>query len=191
MFYQTFLQHFSGACVVATVGTVCLNLQNIAWGPLILHYPWCGFLVFIPASFIYHELLLYHLGCRDMFCYWVVWLRYYWHGSGRPPRCNYFLCLIVLKIVRLGHNIFSVGSNIWRSNSLVFYPELVDKGVTFSASVTAGRWLCWSRCHLDVISDSRGYFEIILSVSPGHVAKYPSLIYWIRVRLVGQQRIWW
>ena len=42
-----------------------------------------------------------------------------------------------------------------------------------------------------VISNSGRYFEIIFSVSPGHVDNDPSLIYWSRVRLVGQQRILW
>ena len=71
----------------------------------------------------------------------------------------------------------------------MFSPDLVDKGVTFAASAAAGRCFCWSRCPFDVISDSGRYFEIILSVSPGHVEKDPSLIAWSRVRLVGQQRI--
>ena len=72
-------------------------------------------------------------------------------------------------------------------------PDLVDKGVTFaaddSADAAAGHFLCWSRCPFYVISDSGINFEISFSISPGHVEKDPSLIAWIRVRLVGKQRI--
>ena len=71
----------------------------------------------------------------------------------------------------------------------MFYPDFVDKGVTFAADADAGRCFCWSRCPFDVIYDSGRYFEISFSVSPGHVEKDPSWIAWIRVRLVGQQRI--
>ena len=84
---------------------------------------------------------------------------------------------------------FSVGSNSWRSTSLVSSPDLVGKGVTFSADAAAGCSFCWSRCPFDVIYDSGKYFEISFSVSPRHVEKDPSLIAWIRVRLVGQKRI--
>ena len=70
--------------------------------------------------------------------------------------------------------------------SLVFYPALVDKGVTFAATDAAGSCFCWSRRPFAVISDSGRYFEISLSVSPGHVENYPSLIAWSRVCLVGQ-----
>ena len=58
----------------------------------------------------------------------------------------------------------------------MFYPDLVDTGVTFSAADAAGRCLCWSRCPFDVIYDSGKYFEISFSVSPGHVENDPSLI---------------
>ena len=68
---------------------------------------------------------------------------------------------------------------------------LVDKGVSFAAVDAAGRCFFWSRCLVSVISDSRRFFEISLSVGPGHVEKDPSLIAWIRVRLIGQQRIRW
>ena len=71
----------------------------------------------------------------------------------------------------------------------MFSPDLVDKGVTFSAAAAAGRCFCWSRCPFAVISNSGRYFEISFSVSPGHVEKYPSLVDWSRVRLVGQQRV--
>ena len=91
---------------MSPVGTVCLNLQNIAWVPLILHYTWCGFLVLIPASLICYEFLLYHLGWRDLFCSWLVWLRYYWHHIGRPPRFKYLLCLIAPEIFQLGQKTF-------------------------------------------------------------------------------------
>ena len=47
------------------------------------------------------------------------------------------------------------------------------------------------RCPFAVIYNSGRYFEISFSVGPGHVEKYPSLIAWSRVSLVGQQRIWW
>ena len=105
-----------------------------------------------------------------------------------PPRYNYYLCLIALEIFQLGQNhFFSVRSNIWRSTSLLFPPDLVDKGVTFASASAAGRCVFWSRCHFDVISDSGRYFDIIFSVSPGHVEMDPSLISWSRVRLVGQQ----
>ena len=71
----------------------------------------------------------------------------------------------------------------------MFFPYLVDKGVTFAADAATGRILFWSRCPFAVISDSGRYFEIILSVSPGHIEKDPSLIACIRVRLVGHQII--
>ena len=68
-------------------------------------------------------------------------------------------------------------------------PDLVDKGVTFAAAAAAGCCLYWSRFPFAVISDSGRYFEISFSVSPGHFEKDPTLIAWIRVRLIGQQRI--
>ena len=71
----------------------------------------------------------------------------------------------------------------------MFSPDLVDKGVTFSPATAAGLCFCWSRCSFAVISDSGRYFEISFSVRPGHVEKYPPLIAWSRVRLVGHQRI--
>ena len=49
--------------------------------------------------------------------------------------------------------------------------------------------LLWSRSNVAMISDSMRYFEIILSLSPGHVEKDPSLIAWSMVCLVGQQKI--
>ena len=67
-------------------------------------------------------------------------------------------------------------------------PDLVHKVVTFAAAAAAAHCLCWSRFPFAVISDSERYFEISLSVSPGHFEKDPTLIAWIRVRLVGQQR---
>ena len=71
----------------------------------------------------------------------------------------------------------------------MFYPALVDKGVTFSSTAAAVSCFFWSRRPFAVISDSGRYFEISFSVSPGHVQKDPSVISWSRVRLVGQQRI--
>ena len=71
----------------------------------------------------------------------------------------------------------------------MFSPDLVDKGVKFSAATAAGRCFCWSRCPFSVIYDSGRYFEISFSLSPGHVEKDPYLIAWSRVSLVGQQRI--
>ena len=71
----------------------------------------------------------------------------------------------------------------------MFSLALVDTCVTFSAASAAGRCFCWSRCHFAVIYYSGRYFEIIFSVSPGHVDNDPSLISWSRVRLVGQQMI--
>ena len=71
----------------------------------------------------------------------------------------------------------------------MFSPSLVDKGVTFAAAAAAGRCFYWSRCPFAVISVSGSYFISSFSVSPGHVEKYPSLIAWSRVRLVGHQRI--
>ena len=68
-------------------------------------------------------------------------------------------------------------------------PALVDKVVTFAVAAAASRCFCWSRYPFSVISDSGRYFEIIFYVSPGHVEKDPYLIVWIRVCLVGQQRI--
>ena len=102
---------------------------------------------------------------------------YYLHHSVRPPRCNDLICLIALEIVQLGQNVFfSVGSNIWRSTSLVLSSALETKGVTFAISDSAGHCFCWSRFPLDVISDSGRYFEMSVSVSPGRVSKDPSLI---------------
>ena len=86
-------------------------------------------------------------------------------------------------------NYFSVGSNSWRSNSLVLSPALLDKGVTFSAASVSSCYCCCSRCPFAVISDSGRYFEISFFVSPGHVEKDLSLIVWSRVCLVGQQRV--
>ena len=81
----------------------------------------------------------------------------------------------------------------WGSRTTIrkglFSPDLVDKGVTFSAADAAGRCFCWSRCPFSVIYDYGRYFGISFSVSPGHVEKDPSLIAWSRVRLVGQKRI--
>ena len=71
----------------------------------------------------------------------------------------------------------------------MFSPDLVDKGGTFAAAAAAGLCFCWSSCPFPVISDSRRYFGISFSVSPGHIEKDPFLISWSRVRLVGQQRI--
>ena len=58
----------------------------------------------------------------------------------------------------------------------MLYPVLVGKVVTFPAAAAAGRYFYWYRCPLAVISDSGGYFEISLSVSPGHVAKIPVIL---------------
>ena len=63
----------------------------------------------------------------------------------------------------------------------MFSPVLVDKGVTFDAAAAAGLCLCWYMDPFAVISDSGRYFEIIFSVSTGHVDKDPYLISWIRV----------
>ena len=71
----------------------------------------------------------------------------------------------------------------------MFSPNLVYKGVIFVVADVVGRCFFWSRCPLAVIYDSERYFDMSFSVSPGYVAKYPSLIAWIRVRLVGQQMI--
>ena len=71
----------------------------------------------------------------------------------------------------------------------MFSPALVDKGVTFAAAASAGRFFCWYRCLFAVISYSGGYFEISFSVGPVHVEKDPFLIAWSRVRLVGKQSI--
>ena len=84
---------------------------------------------------------------------------------------------------------FLVGSNSWRSTSLVFSPALVDNCVIFAAATDAGCFLCWYRCPLDVIHDSGRYFEMSFSVIPGHVAKYPFLIACSRVCFLMQQRI--
>ena len=72
----------------------------------------------------------------------------------------------------------------------MFCPALMDKGVLFAASAAAGgSCLFWSRCPFYMISDSGRYFEIGFSVGPIHVEKDTLLISWIRIRLVGQQRI--
>ena len=65
----------------------------------------------------------------------------------------------------------------------------MDKCVTCVGAAAAGRSFYWSRCPLDVISDSGRYFEISFYVSPGHVVKDKSLIVWIRVGLDGQLSI--
>ena len=71
----------------------------------------------------------------------------------------------------------------------MFSPVFLGKGATFSAAAAAGCLSCWPRCPLAGISDSGRYFEMSLSVSPGHVAKDQYLIVWNRERFVGQQRI--
>ena len=70
-------------------------------------------------------------------------------------------------------------------------PALVAKGVTFAAADAVGSCFFWYRFPSAVISNSGRYFEISLSVSPGHVTKDPSLIACSRVRFVGQRRICW
>ena len=69
----------------------------------------------------------------------------------------------------------------------MFSTSLVAKGVTFVAADDNSCCFCWSRCPLDVISDSGIYFEMIFSVSPGHVAKDQYLISLIRVHFSGQK----
>ena len=98
MFSLTVLQNFSDAFVVALVGTVCLMNQNIVLCPMILHFTWCVALVLIPDFLICHEFLLSHLVCRFLFCFWVVWLGYCLHHSGRTPVCSCSLYMIVLEI---------------------------------------------------------------------------------------------
>ena len=71
----------------------------------------------------------------------------------------------------------------------MFSPVLVDKGVIFSEAAAAGRCFFLSRLPFAVIYYYGRYFEVSFSVIPGHVDKDPSLIAWIRVSLVGQQRI--
>ena len=41
-------------------------------------------------------------------------VKYYWHHSGRPSRCYYFLCLIALEIVHLGQIFFQLGKRSGR-----------------------------------------------------------------------------
>ena len=71
----------------------------------------------------------------------------------------------------------------------MFSSSLVAIGVTFAAADPAGRCFYWSRFPLTVISDYGRYLEIIFYLSPGHGAKDPSSIVWIRVRFGGKQRI--
>ena len=66
------LQNLSDVCVVVLVGTVCLIHQNILLGPMIINFPRCLSLVFIPALSIFHGFLLYHSVCRVLFCFLVV-----------------------------------------------------------------------------------------------------------------------
>ena len=66
----------------------------------------------------------------------------------------------------------------------MFSPDLVDKGVTFSAAAAAGCCFCWSRFPFYVISDSGISFEISFSVSLVHFEKDPSLFAWSRVLFV-------
>ena len=103
-FSQPFIQHFSNAFAVAPVGAVYLDLLNVSWGPLTLHYSWCGVLMLIPAFLTCYEFSLYHLRFRALFCSWVVWWEYCLRNIGRPPRYSYYLCLIVTEIVQLGQN---------------------------------------------------------------------------------------
>ena len=63
-------------------------------------------------------------------------------------------------------------------------PTLVAKGVTFAAADDSGHCFFWSRCPLEVISDSGRYFEMDFFMGPDHVVKDSSLIVWSRVRLV-------
>ena len=61
----------------------------------------------IKPCFLYLSwICLHHLGFRSLFCSWFVWWEYCWHHSGKPPRYNYYLCLIALEIFQLGQNIF-------------------------------------------------------------------------------------
>ena len=71
----------------------------------------------------------------------------------------------------------------------LFSPALVDISVTFAAASATGRCFCWSRCRLAAISDYGRCFLTSLAVSPGHVAKDPSLIPWVRVCFVRHQMI--
>ena len=98
MFSLNVWQNLSDEFVVEPFGTVCLIIQNIVLGPLILNYPWCVALVLIPDFSIYHELLLSYSVCRVLFCSWVIFLGYFLHHSVSPPVCSCFLCLIALKI---------------------------------------------------------------------------------------------
>ena len=77
--------------------------------------------------------------------------------------------------------IFSVGSNIWKGISFVFFLALVALGVTFASDAATDSCFCWSSWPLLVISDSGRYFVIRFFVRPGHVDKYPSFIACSRV----------
>ena len=67
-------------------------------------------------------------------------------------------------------------------------PSFVVKCVTFAAATNPGRYFCSSRFPLIAIHYSGRYFEISFDVSPGHVVNASSLISWIGLSFVGQQR---
>ena len=93
-------QNLSNLCVVAPVVTLCLIIQNIVLGPLILHFPWCVTLVLIPTLSICHGFLLCHSVYRVMLCSWVVLLGCCLNHSVRPTVCSCFLCMIALEILQ-------------------------------------------------------------------------------------------
>ena len=97
MFSLTVLQHFSDACVVIIVGTVCMIYQNIVLGPQILHCPCCVASVLIPNFSTYCEFLFYHSLFRVLFFFLVVWLGFFLNHDVRPPVCSCSFCIIALK----------------------------------------------------------------------------------------------
>ena len=61
-----------------------------------------------PRFLKFSWILLYHLGCRSLFCSLVMWLEYCSHHSGRPPIYNCYLCLIALENFQLGQIFFQL-----------------------------------------------------------------------------------
>ena len=49
---------------------------------------------------------------------------------------------------------------------------------------------CWSKCPSVVASDFGRYHWIVLTVTPGHVLKWPFLTAWIHVLVVGEKAHW-
>ena len=65
--------------------------------------------------------------------------------------------------------------------------------VFWSSSCAFVDWMflrCWSRCPSVVASDLGKYCLMASTVTPGHVLKWPFLMAWIQVLVVGEKAHW-